>query len=416
MLLPKFTGYEEQQTTGKIIALVVDNKQVPIVEQGTKAYVITDKSPFFVECGGQISDQGIIQRGEHQAQLQGLRKIGNTIGALITAPTTLKVGDSLELIVDTERRINTMKNHTATHLLQAALMELLGNEVRQSGSVVTPDYLRFDFTYHENLTPEQIKWVEDRVNEIIRNNIPVSITYTTLKEATDKGVIAIFGEKYQPEQVRIVDIPQFSAELCGGTHVPATGDIGCFKITEVSALSVGNRRIVALTGPAAIDLFQETFNTTKALGQEFKVPHHEVPQAVFKQKETLKETQQRLKELKKELFQLNIPTWLANLETIKVPFLFLELNDLEQEDLKELAQQCMRIQPGLYVFINKKPERSSFFISLAPQFTSTVDLKKLQAWLKTKGLQGGGSATTLQGGAKDIKSSLKEELKQWLKS
>ena len=218
-----FTGYEVHYNHAKILSLITDSKEVQTVPAGTHVYVITDVSPFFVECGGQISDQGSIQVGDKKAPLRGLKKIGTAIAAFIEAPSALAVGDSVHLEVDSATRINTMKNHTATHLLQAALIELLGKQVRQSGSVVTPEYLRFDFTYHENLTPEQIKIVEDRVNKKIQENIPVEVSYTSLKEATNKGVIAIFGEKYQPEKVRVVDVPGFSAELCGGTHVSCYG-------------------------------------------------------------------------------------------------------------------------------------------------------------------------------------------------
>ena len=198
-----------------------------------------------------------------------------------------------------------MKNHTATHLLQAALIEVLGKHVRQSGSVVTPDYLRFDFTHHETLSPKDIALVEDIVNKKITENIPVIVSSTTLEEAARRGVIAIFGEKYNPELVRVIEVPGFSAELCGGTHVHATGDIGCFKITEVSALSSGNRRIVALTGPAAIELFQQTFSAMKTLGQEFKVPIEQVVDAVKKQKEQLREAQSLAKTDQKKLLPLS---------------------------------------------------------------------------------------------------------------
>ena len=152
----QFTGYETHHEKAKIIGLIVHNQSVLSVEPGTDAYVITDKSPFFVECGGQVSDQGVIKAGGIEMPLRGLKKIDHAIGAFVEIKTSLHVGDMIDLNVDSPTRINTMKNHTATHLLQAALIDLLGKQVKQSGSLVDPDYLRFDFTYHENLTPEQI--------------------------------------------------------------------------------------------------------------------------------------------------------------------------------------------------------------------------------------------------------------------
>ena len=333
-LSTKFTGYESQREEAKIIGIVSDKKSAQSIKKGTLVYVITDVSPFFVTKGGQVDDSGLVFKNEAKAELRGLKNFNKAIGALIEAPTDLAVGDTVILEVDSPIRIKTMKNHTATHLLQAALMELLGPQVRQSGSVVTPDYLRFDFTYHENLTPEQIKIVENRVNEKIMENIPVITEYTTLEKATAKGVIAIFGEKYVPEEVRVIDVPGFSAELCGGTHVRTTGDIGPFKITEVSALSAGNRRIFAVTGPAAVKLFQDTFNYAKTLGTEYKVPINEVVDAVFKQKEQLKNTQNTVKELKKAFVASELDNWIKQIETVgSIPFLYLEI-DAEPGDLR----------------------------------------------------------------------------------
>ncbi len=412
-----FTGYEVHYNAAKVLGLIQDFKEVSKVSAGAHVYVITDVSPFFVECGGQISDQGWIRVGDKKAPLRGLKKFGAAIGSFIETPVELKVGDTVHLEVDSPTRINTMKNHTATHLLQAALIELLGKQVRQSGSVVTPDYLRFDFTYHENLTPEQIKIVEDRVNAKIQENIPVEVSSMTLKEATNRGVIAIFGEKYQPEKVRVVDVPGFSAELCGGTHVPAIGDIGPFKITEVSALSAGNRRIVAVTGPKAVELFQDTFNALKTLGTEFKVPIDQVGQAVIKQKEQLKTALATIRELKRAHLTSQIDTWATRIESVgTLPFLYLSLDDVQADELRDLGTLLTKKHPALYFLLAKGPERSSFFITLAPSLSHLIDLKKLAGWLKEQGIQGGGSGATLQGGMPATVPHLEENLKKWLKS
>lgn len=414
-LSTEFTGYEEHQAVTKIIGLVVNNEPAQSVEAGMQVYVITESSPFFVECGGQVSDQGWIRIGEKEMPLRGLKKIGNTIGALVEAKGPLHVGDTVTLLVDTPSRLNTMKNHTATHLLQAALITLLGKQVRQSGSVVEPDYLRFDFTYHENLTPEQIKIVEDIVNKKIMENIPVTVECTTLKDAMSRGVIAIFGEKYNPEKVRIVEVPGYSAELCGGTHVSATGDIGCFKITEVSALSAGNRRITAVTGPQALALFQQSYGALKTLGQEFKVPIESVLDAIKKQKEHLKDAQLEVKELKKNMYHHLMPEWIKRSEKFKhVSFLYLVIKDATIDDLRSIAQDFMKVQPGLYFLIGQTPERATYFVSLAPELAASVNLKEFASWLKTQSLQGGGSGTTLQGGIPQVSLDLEYEIKKWL--
>jgi alanyl-tRNA synthetase len=301
-------------------------------------YVIAHKSPFFIVGGGQVPDQGWITIHGIKTPITEVRFIGQAIAAQIKAPMDIVVGDTIISHVDYQWRTNAMKNHTATHLLQAALIELYGNQIQQSGSLVHPDYLRFDFTYHSSLSTEDLKRVEDLVNEKIRENIVVSVDYCNLKEAQKKGALAFFGEKYKPENVRVVTVPGFSVELCGGTHVHATGDIGTFKITESVALSAGHRRIVAVTGPGAINLFQETFNIVKTLGHEYKVKREDVLDGIGKQKEQLRVAQQEIKHLKSQLIHAQIPGWVASIDCSgTVPFLFIEIADSVAEDLRAIA-------------------------------------------------------------------------------
>lgn len=418
-LYTHFTGYDEHITHTTITGLVVNDTLTEKVKAGSSCFIITEHSPFYVECGGQVSDQGYIKINDHEVPLRGLKKFVDAIGAYVqSVPIDIEVGKKITLVVDSYSRLNTMKNHTATHLLQSALIEVLGKQVKQSGSVVEPDYLRFDFTYHENLNLEQIILVEEIVNRKIMENIPVKIEFTTLEDATKRGVIAFFGEKYNPERVRIVEIPGFSAELCGGTHVNATGDIGVFKITEVSALSAGNRRIVALTGPEALKLFQQSFRTVKALSQEFKVPIEDVTEAIKKQKEQLRLTQNEIKKLKKLLYEKQIPEWIKKIETISsIPFLFIELEDANMQDLQEIAENLLKKEAGFYFLVGYKKDKSNFIATISEKFSSKINIKEFADWLKEKGIQGGGKATTIQGGAsKSQFIGLEEEIKNWIKS
>jgi alanyl-tRNA synthetase len=435
----EFTGYHELQTTSKVSALISGDKLVDTVPAGTKCWVITAESPFFIVGGGQVPDQGWLEIENKRVPLEQVRFIGagNAIGALITTPDPIKVGQTITSIVDPVWRTNAMKNHTATHLLQAALIELLGKTIKQSGSLVHPDYLRFDFTYHENLSPAQIQEVEDLVNEKIRENLHVNIEYMSLTQATKKGALAFFGDKYNPEKVRMIEIPGFSTELCGGTHVPQTGVIGVFKITEVTALSAGQRRIVAVTGPKALALFQETFEIVKDLGQEFKVQREHVLDAVVKQKQEVKALQTQIKQLKKLLFEAQIPALLQTVEAIKnVPFGFMAVADASSDEIKELAQQLQTKKPGLYVLFSVSGDKTLCIISLSPTMTTRVNLKNLAAWLKdTKGIKGGVTETLFQGGLPQIalsagapgtkrtmlpeemakaESNLKSEIGKWL--
>lgn len=414
----EFKGYETLKTESPIRALIADNKLVDSVSTGTPCWVIAATTPFYVEKGGQVSDKGTLLINQQETPLENLKRIDNAIAVKITAPTTIKVQDVVAATVDKEHRIDVMNNHTATHLLQAALIELLGKEVRQSGSLVHPDYLRFDFTYHKTLTLEQIKQVEDLVNRKIRENMPVKIYNTTYKDAIDKGVIAIFGEKYNPEEVRVIDIAPFSMELCGGTHVTATGDIGSFKITEETALSAGQRRIFAVTGKKAVELFQENFDTVKTLSQEFKVQLHEVKHAVEKQREQLKDAQNTIKKLKKESWKAQLPTWLASVKEINdIPFGFLALQDYGADELKDIALKLAEQKPGFYFMLSCQEDRCSLFSLLSDQFASQVDLKAFSAWLKDSfGLRGGGKKGILQGGGPFVDAAaVQNGIVDWLK-
>jgi alanyl-tRNA synthetase len=412
----EFTGYQEFETPSKVLALIVDNQQVEKAPAGTDVWVITAKSPFYVEKGGQVSDKGAIKIEGVQAPLLGLKRIDNAVAVRIKTPKPISVGNAVVSMVDKQTRLNTMYNHTATHLLQAALIKLLGNEVRQAGSLVDPDYLRFDFTYHNPISAEQIKQVEDLVNDKIRENIPVSIFETSYNEAMKRGVMAIFGEKYNPEKVRVIDIPGFSAELCGGTHVRQTGDIGCLKITEVTALAAGQKRIVALTGPKAIEMYQHNFATIKKLSTDFKVPFDHILDAINKQREQLKSTQDSVRQFKKQLWHLQLPQWRERIEEINgIPFLFLSFNDASVDELREIGHELMRIKPGFYFLFNSA-QQSSFVALLSPSIKAFT-LKDLSEWLKASfNMHGGGKAELLQGGGQAVDAHrLSSELKEWIR-
>lgn len=417
-IVSEFTGYTELETPSEVIALVHKGKSVESVPAGQTCFVITKRSPFFIVGGGQVPDNGWLVFGDKRAALTTVRYIGKGIAAEIKTPVDINIGDSVTSIVNEELRVNAMKNHTATHMLQSALISLFGKQIKQSGSLVHPDYLRFDFTYHANLSSEDIRKVEQLVNEKIRENITVSTEYTDMKTALDRGALAFFGDKYNPEKVRLVDIPGFSAELCGGTHVPATGVIGTFKITDVSALSAGHRRIVAVTGPRATELFHTTFDTVKNLSQEFKVKRDEVDDAVMKLKEQLKEAQTHIKKLKKDSWKAQLPIWAQQTETIgSVPFLFLSLNGYANDELREITNALHKKQPGFYFITSMINDRGLFLATLSPDHSKQVNLKDFAAWLKDEhNLRGGGSKMTLQGGGAKFDGKLADAIKGWLKA
>lgn len=404
----EFTGYDELETQSNINALITDNKLVQTVDQGKECWVITEHSPFFIVGGGQVPDNGwLIFNGVETPVLQ-LRFIDNRIAANILTPKKIQVGDSVLEKVNQKLRINAMKNHTATHLLQSALIQVLGKQIKQSGSLVHPDYLRFDFTYHQNLTAEQTKAVEDIVNEKIRQNIAVITEHIPLKEAIKKGALAFFGDKYNPEKVRLVQVADFSLELCGGTHVLRTGDIGTFKITEVSALSAGHRRVVAVTGPRALSLFQAVFDDIKSLSQRFKVKKGDVVTAVIKQQDELKKEQKYNKTLKQKLITIQLPIWKQQTQQVKnIPFLYLELETMTPQELRSIAQQLALQQEGFYFLISTYNGKSFFYALVTPKFQKSVDLNGLADWLKQEhDLKGGVSKHQLQGVGQQTRNNL----------
>ncbi len=411
----EFTGYDELQTTSTIGALVVNDELVDAVTPGQQCYVIAHKSPFFIVGGGQVPDQGWVTINGIETAITNVRFIGNAIAAQIIAPVNITIGTPIISRVDATWRTNAMKNHTATHLLQAALMTIFGKQIQQSGSLVHPDYLRFDFTYNSQLSADDIKRVEDVVNEKIRENIPVNIDYCSLKEAQQKGALAFFGEKYKPENVRVVQVDDFSVELCGGTHVHATGDIGTFKITESSALSAGHRRIVAVTGSGAIDLFQETFDVVKALSQDYKVKREEVLDTITKQKEQLKFVQQEIKQLKQQLLVVRIPEWLQSVERVNdMPFLCINIPGLSVEDMRLIVSQFEQKLPGFYFVTSSSDNQTMFYTAVSQTYTHVVDMKQFTTWLSAQGLRGGVVKNSIQGGGGKYNPQLGDAIKEWL--
>lgn len=415
----QFTGYDELETSSDIIGLIQNDKLVQKVDAGQECWVITKKSPFYIECGGQIDDRGsITTKNGEPALLLDLTKINNALAAKIRAPHTLTVGETVTLTVDQEFRDAILKNHTATHLLQAALVKTLGAQVKQAGSLVTTDSLRFDFTHHQAISSQELREIERLVNQAIMANIQVNISQSTYKQAIEKGVTAFFGEKYNPENVRVVAIPGVSAELCGGTHVKATGNIGCFKITNNSSLSAGVRRITAVTGIKALELFQHDFDMIKVIAQEGKVQHEEALQVFVKQEETLTKAEQTIKQLKRELTTAQLPALLHNVEMIgTLPFGFLAFDDKTAAELRDLGTLLVEKKPALYFLISKEATGNSFFVICPTQFeTVNTRLKELGEFLKEHGFKGGGKQGILQGSCTKIPHNLKELIITWLKS
>ena len=400
-IVSEFTGYETLEESSSIIGIIKNNAMEASASKGDEVWLITEKTPFFVECGGQVDDQGEIIINGSGMELIGLQKVDQAILMRVKLTTDVSVGDTAEMKVDEYFRLHTMKNHTATHLLQAALQTVLGSQVKQAGSVVTRDYLRFDFTHHQPLTAEEIKKIESIVNEKIWENIPLTVEHTTYKDAISRGIIAFFGDKYNHDDVRAVIVPGFSSELCGGTHVRATGDIGMFKIVEETALAAGQRRMVALTGGKALETFQDDFSVVKTLSQKLKTKTDGVVGSIEKLEQKLRDLKKQVKSLKTEQWKCLFDSWVSQVESIKnVPFLYLELDNYEFDDVRAIAKKLHSKQPGFYFLFNKVDgDRGQFLCSLDKSLSDTVALADFKKSLQEEcGLKGGGNNTTIQGG------------------
>jgi len=413
-----FTGYEELGTNATITAMIQNNEVKGQAKAGSTCWIITDKSPLYVASGGQEADAGWILFGETKTKVLETEKFDAAIGALVKLPIDIKTGTTVTIAVDGKHRADTMKNHTATHMLQAALMNLFGKHIKQAGSLVNENYLRFDFTYHENLNETQIQQVEDLVNSKIMENIPLHTEITTHKDAVTRGAVAFFGDKYNPESVRMVQIPGFSSELCGGTHTHATGEIGCFKIVEVSALSAGHRRIVAVTGHEAIKLFQNRFNDIKKLSQTFKVQPYEVFETIQKLNNEQRVLRKQITQLQEKVWQAQLPEWEKLITNVNgIPYLFLQLKNYTNEALQKIVRRLMNKQPGFYFIISDIDDRSLFVCTVDKTFADRLNLKEFSILLKENhNLRGGGSKTILQGGGEKFDAKLKSFVFEWLKN
>ncbi|MBV8731145.1 MAG: alanine--tRNA ligase, partial [Acidobacteriia bacterium] len=274
----KFLGYTELESTSRVIGLLVNKQQVDTVPAGLKAELVFDQTPFYAEAGGQVGDRGELYSlsGEKVADVETAVAAvpGLTVHGIVTH-AEIRAGDILTGVVAAPVRDATRRNHTATHLLHAALRQVLGTHVKQAGSVVEPGRLRFDFTHYAALDSAEIEEVERLANEQVLRNTEVDTAILPLEDALATGAMALFGEKYG-EQVRVVTVPGFSRELCGGTHVRRTGDIGICKIVHEGSISAGVRRIEAITGEAALRQYQETYGALRRVADLVKASEPEL--------------------------------------------------------------------------------------------------------------------------------------------
>jgi alanyl-tRNA synthetase len=360
------------------------------------------ESPFYAEGGGQVSDSGLVETASGgRARVEGVYRLGDDQAvALSISEGELTPGEPVHAVVDRERRLATMANHTATHLLHAALRRLLGTHVRQAGSYVGPDKLRFDFTHGERLSPPEVAAVEDQVNEWIVAARPVRAVETTRAEAERLGAMALFGEKYG-DWVRMVDIDGVSRELCGGTHVASTAEIGLFHLTHETSSASNVRRIEAVTGPAAIAQFREQTEELREIAGMLRVPEREVVPAVRKLSDQLKEAQKRPRGSDRELAESLVE---RATETGGVRVLAEVVDVPDQKALLELSDRVKQsLGPAAVVLGTAVDGRVHLIANFAPaaveRGAKAGDVVRAAATIAGGG--GGGRDTMAQAGGRD---------------
>ena len=377
----QFEGYTTTRVTGVPVLALFDDRRQPVdaLAAGTTGYAALAKTPFYLEAGGQVSDTGRIvnEATGVSATVEGLARIRPGLPRahrVRVESGTLRVRDLVNAEVDADVRDATRRNHTATHLLHAALRQVLGPHVKQKGSLVAPDRLRFDFVHMEPITREEIDRIERIVNEQITRNTPVATEVRSTQEAIDAGAMALFGEKYG-DKVRVVSVPGFSMELCGGTHVSATGDIGFFVIVGESGVAAGTRRIEALTGAGAVAWAQHQRATLTSLLDTLHAPEDQALAAVERLQSDAKRLTREVTQLKTKVAMGGGATADSD-DTIDVAGIKLarrKVTDLDKDALRGLADSLKaKIKSGVVVLASANDGKVQIVVAVTPDLTNRV--------------------------------------------
>lgn len=397
-----FRGYEEFELETKIGAIVVDNSVTREIKESQSGEVFLYETPFYAESGGQVGDIGIIISKTGKAEVIDTKKIGKLhCHKVKVLEGFLREGDEVFAKIDIERRKAIMRNHTATHLLHAALRAVIGDHVKQAGSLVAPERLRFDFTHFEAASEDELRQIEQIVNEKIIENLPVKTEIKPLEEALNEGVIALFEDKYE-EQVRVVKILGFSKELCGGTHCSSTGEIGSFYILSEGSVASGIRRIEAVTGFEAFKLATKTREKIKTLSALLKSP--EPVGAVERLLEELKEKQREIETLKDRLLSQSVDSLIKQAKEINgVKALAVKLDGVDAKDLRLLSDKIReKLSPSVILLASKHNSQGILILTVTKEITNKYDAGKLLRTIASEvGGKGGGKADSAQGGCPD---------------
>lgn len=375
----QFEGYTESESVAKITALFHDGKPVESIEAGQSAVVILENTPFYAESGGQIGDSGYLSAQGVRFNVQDTQKYGQVFGHIgELTQGCLKVGQSVNAVVDVARRHQTSLNHSATHLLHAALRQILGQHVVQKGSLVSDKALRFDFAQPEAITKEQLVEIETLVNQKIRANFPVQTEIMAIDAAKAKGAMALFGEKYA-DQVRVLTMGDFSIELCGGIHAKRTGDIGLFKIITESAVAAGVRRIEAVTGENAIEWLHNQQRILNQSADLLKSDVNTLAEKIQQLQDKAKKAEKELQSLKeKAAMQVGSDLVKSALKIQGVSVIAQQLDGIETKSLRVMVDDLKnQLGSGVIVFASVLDEKVNLVVGVTSDLTAKVKAGEL---------------------------------------
>lgn len=416
-----FHGYDKTEVEGaKVLALVKNDERVDALDVDDEGLIVLDETPFYAEAGGQVGDVGVIFNADSQIKVFDTFApiAGIVLHKAKVEKGTIKVGDEVTAQVDVFKRDATRRNHTATHLVHAALKEVLGTHVKQAGSVVAPNYLRFDFTHYQPISESELTEIEDLVNRYILENHPVTTNVMAIEEAMRSGAVALFGEKYGAD-VRVLSVGsgEFSRELCGGTHVKATGDIGSFKITSDEAIASGVRRIRAITGFDSFARFREDEKLISDSLNVLKTQRDNLPNAIEKLQEELKKTRKEIDDLKMKIATGAIGGASANGDEVReingVKVVAKQVDGLDKGGMRHLSDTLMaKIKSGVVILGRAEDEKVSIIVRVSEDLIGNVKAGNIITLITPiVGGRGGGKADMAEGGG-NLPEKLGEAINQ----
>ncbi|EFH6984001.1 alanine--tRNA ligase [Escherichia coli] len=400
----EFKGYDHLELNGKVTALFVDGKAVDAINAGQEAVVVLDQTPFYAESGGQVGDKGELKGANFSFAVEDTQKYGQAIGHIgKLAAGSLNVGDAVQADVNEARRARIRLNHSATHLMHAALRQVLGTHVSQKGSLVNDKVLRFDFSHNEAMKPEEIRAVEDLVNAQIRRNLPIETNIMDLEAAKAKGAMALFGEKYD-ERVRVLSMGDFSTELCGGTHASRTGDIGLFRIISESGTAAGVRRIEAVTGEGAIATVHADSDRLSEVAHLLKGDSNNLVDKVRSVLERTRQLEKELQQLKEQAAaqeSANLSSKAIDVNGVKL--LVSELSGVEPKMLRTMVDDLKnQLGSTIIVLATVVEGKVSLIAGVSKDVTDRVKAGELIGMVAQQvGGKGGGRPDMAQAGGTD---------------